>query len=124
MANIPKDYKIVPFNGSRFAIADAEGNIVDNAQNWGYKTKQAAYKAANYKMNKGKIDSDNSIVVSFMKKNNSFSKDVEAALFYAVKDRVDVTPEDLEEIAKENSLELPFPAEKFLKIMMRKSCKW
>ena len=124
MANIPKDYKIVPFNGSRFAIADAEGNIVDNAQNWGYKTKQAAHKAANYKMNKRKIDSDNSIVVSFMRKNKKFSNDISDAMFYAAHDGEDFTVDDLVSIASEDSIELPFPAEKFLKIMMRKSCKW
>ena len=121
MKNIPKDYKVVPFNGNRFAIADADGIIIDNAQNWGYKTRQAAHKAAAYKMNRKKIDSENSIVASFLRKHKSFSNDVDSAMFYAVKDCVEFTASDLEEIAAENSLELPLDAGKFLKIMLRKS---
>ena len=38
-------------------------------------------------------------------------------------DGEDFTVDDLVSIASEDSIELPFPAEKFLKIMMRKSCK-
>ena len=52
------------------------------------------------------------------------SHDVEAALFYAMKDGEEMTVEDLEAIVKERELTLPLPVDKFFKVMMRKSCKW
>ena len=118
-----KDYEVVPFDDGRFAI-QKDGVIIDDAQGWGYKTRQAAHKAMYYKLNKGSIDNENRTVVSFMKKNKSFAKDVESAMFYAVKDKEKFTADDLQDIANENSLTLPFDASKFLKIMHRKSCKW
>ena len=124
MEKIPDDYKVVPFKIGRFAISDADGNIIDDAQGWGYKTKVAAHKAASYKKNHGKIDSENRIVEKFFKENKSFRKDVEAALFYAVKDCVEMTVDDLKQIASDKNLELPIDAEKFFQIMNRKSCKW
>ena len=123
MSEEKKEYEVVPFNNGRFAI-QKDGVIIDNAQGWGYKTQQAAHKAKYYKLNKGSIDSENKTVTSFMKKNKSFSKDVESAMFYAVKDNEEFTADVLQHIADENSLTLPYDAAKFFKIMCRKSCKW
>ena len=49
-----KDYKIVPFGQGRFAIADESGKIVDDAQGYGYKTRQKAFLAKNWKFSGGK----------------------------------------------------------------------
>lgn len=38
----------------RFAIADSNGKIIDDAQGYGYKTKQKAYLAMNWKFKGGK----------------------------------------------------------------------
>jgi len=43
-----------PGNYGRYAIADTNGKIIDDAQGYGYKSKQAAYKVANYKFKGGK----------------------------------------------------------------------
>lgn len=51
-------FKIVPvaskYPGERFAIVDADGVIVDDAQGYGYKSKQAAHKVIWYKFKGGK----------------------------------------------------------------------
>ena len=121
---IPSDYQVVPFGEDRFAIATSGGEIIDDAQGWGYKTKVSAHKAAAYKMNHKNIDGDNQKVVKFMRDNKPFREDVEAALFYAMKDGEEMTVEDVEAIVKERKLTLPLPVDKFFKVMMRKSCKW
>ena len=46
---IKEDFTIIPFKEYRFAIADKDGKILDDAQGWGYKTRQKAYLALNYK---------------------------------------------------------------------------
>ncbi len=49
-----KDYKIVKFKNNRFAISDLDGNIIDDAQGYGYTSKQKAHKAMWYKFKGGK----------------------------------------------------------------------
>ena len=49
-----KTYSVIPFNQSRFAIADLSGKIIDDAQGYGYKTAQSAHKAASWKLKGGK----------------------------------------------------------------------
>jgi len=50
--------KIIPKNDNkqeiRYIIVDDNENIIDDAQGYGYKTKQNAYKAMNYKFKGGK----------------------------------------------------------------------
>jgi hypothetical protein len=53
-----KKYKIVHFGQDRYAISDLEGKVVDNANNYGYKTSRSAYLAMNYKFLGGKQKSD------------------------------------------------------------------
>ena len=40
------EYQVVDFKNDRFAIANMDGRIIDDAQGYGYKTKQSAHKAA------------------------------------------------------------------------------
>lgn len=48
------NYHIVPFGQSRFAVANEKDEIIDNAQGYGYKTRQVAFKAMNWKVGGGK----------------------------------------------------------------------
>lgn len=49
-----EDYLIVPFLQDRFAIADKTGKILDDAQGWGFKTRQKAFFAMQYSFLGGK----------------------------------------------------------------------
>lgn len=55
-----KDYQVVKFNVSRYAIADKNGKIIDDAGGHGFKTKPNAYKALafKYKPNNEKFQND------------------------------------------------------------------
>ena len=54
-------YQVVPMPNKpdRFAVADPSGKIADDADGWGYKTKQNAHKAAWYKLSGGKKNLNN-----------------------------------------------------------------
>ncbi len=123
MEDSKEKFKIVPFGEDRYAV-EQDGKIIDDAQGYGYRTKQGAYKAMYFKINEEKIRRENAIVINFMWNNKSFKREIEQAMFYSYKDNVKLTAEDVEDIAKNNGLELPCPAKKFLSIMMRKTCKW
>lgn len=49
-----EDYLIVSFHQDRFAIADKTGKILDDAQGWGFKTRQKAFFAMHYNFLGGK----------------------------------------------------------------------
>jgi hypothetical protein len=73
-------YFVVPFKSDdpkekRWAIS-INGVIVDNAQGFGYKTRQAAHKSAWYNFNGGKqkIKKNNNDIEKFEKNNKKFYK--------------------------------------------------
>ena len=69
----------------RFVIVDKEtGEVVDDAQGWGYKDKNKAYKAAWYKFGKGKAKVDEA--VAWWKEHPDFQDDVEEMLFIRTKE--------------------------------------
>ncbi len=73
-----EDYQIVPFLSDRFIIIDNDGVILDDANGYGYKNKQNAFKVLNWKYlggkekseeNKNKIpqwEKDNDVKYSFI----------------------------------------------------------
>jgi len=48
------DYSVVSFKNDRYAISDKDGNIIDDANGYGYKTKGNAYRVLSYKYLGGK----------------------------------------------------------------------
>lgn len=88
---------------SRYVIIDEEtGEILDNANGYGYKTAQAAHKAWAYKnkpkAEKDKINQQHKAVISWMKKNKKLVEDLDTLYFYAFKDGDEVTTKDVESV--------------------------
>ena len=78
-----KHYKIVSFPADiydrRFAIADAEtGEIIDDAQGYGYTSRDKANKAAWYRFKGGKkvLSQEKAQAKAFWKTNKEFTKKV------------------------------------------------
>lgn len=65
---------IVKNNVTRYAIADDTGKIVDDAQGYGYSTKQKANKALWWKFNNGQRICDNN--VNWWKKHKQLWLDI------------------------------------------------
>lgn len=97
---------------TRYVIVDADtGEIFDDAQGYGYKTKQKAMAAYNYcKRPKEEFKKDEQkkmIVRKWWKEHKGFARWVEDCAFYAAKDHESFTVKDLEKLMKEEGLELP-----------------
>ena len=103
---------------ARYVIVDSStGKIIDDANGYGYKSKQSAYKAGYYKLNRKKIESNKRIVKSFLKSHKDFADNVEWAMFDDLKCNEEFTIEELVEIANRYNLKLPLEASVFLKCM-------
>ena len=105
MANyiVAKSAKLSKRYEPRYVIVDEEtGEILDDANGYGYKTKQAAHKGWAYKSKpkeeKNKINKQYLIVMNWMKENKKIVSGLEDLYFYAFKDGVEVTNKDIEEI--------------------------
>lgn len=68
----------------RFDICDANDNVIDDAQGYGYKTPQSAHKAAAYKFKGGKQKADDA--KAFWNTHKEFAKMLSDALERSFKD--------------------------------------
>ena len=125
MSKEESNFKIIQFNRDRFIAVDSDtGEVIEDGNGYGYKTKQNAIKAAYWHFNKGQMSGENKVVEKFIKEYKSFGAWISDEMFYSMKDGEDFTAERLKQMAEEQELELPFLPAKFLKILCRKSCKW
>ena len=86
-----------------YVIVDEEtGEILDDANGYGYKTGQAAHKGWAYKSKpreeKDKINKQHLIIINWIKENKKIVSRLEDLYFYAFKDGVEVTNKDVEDV--------------------------
>lgn len=96
----------------RYIIVNADtGDVFDDAQGYGYKTKQKALIAYNYKkrpkeeFEKERIKKEK--IKNWWKKHKSFKKEVEAYMFDAWKCNENFTSKDLQNLMKQKNITLP-----------------
>ena len=73
-------YEVIKRNDGRYVITNAETQeVIDNANGYGYKTRQNAEKAAWYKFKggKGKKDAEKREAIAFWRQHNDFGKAVQ-----------------------------------------------
>lgn len=100
----------------RFMIVNAEtGEVLDDAQGWGYKSAENAYRAFYYKQNRSSIESKKNKIKKWITKHPEFESDLEDVLFQYAKYDDKMTGKDVEEMAKTRSLELPCDGTTFLR---------
>lgn len=85
---------------TRYDICDMQGNVIDDAQGYGYKTAQSAHKAAAYKFKGGKKKSDEA--KAFWRKNKDFAKKLNYLLEVNFKDLP--TNQEVIDFALENNV--------------------
>ena len=88
---------------ARYVIVNEEtGEILDDANGYGYKSIQTAHKGWAYKSKpkeeKDKMNKQYLIVMNWMKENKKVLSGLEDMYFYAFKDGVEVTNKDVEEV--------------------------
>lgn len=96
---------------SRFVIVDIEtGEILDDAQGYGYKTAQKAYAGYNYKImpksEKAKKAARERHMQKWVSDHKAFERSVEDASFYALKDRASFGFEDFKQILVNYDIDL------------------
>jgi hypothetical protein len=97
----------------RYVVVDeATGEIVDDAQGYGYKSAQNAHRAHAYKSmppnKKRQRDAAKRQVRRWCAQHPQFMQHVEQSMFYALKDGQNFTEADARAILAEHGLELPF----------------
>ena len=97
----------------RYVVVDeATGEIVDDAQGYGYKSAQNAHRAHAYKSmppkKKRQRDAAKRQVQRWCAQHPEFMQHVEQSMFDAMKDGQNVTEADVRVILAEHGLELPF----------------
>jgi hypothetical protein len=97
----------------RYVVVDeATGEVVDDAQGYGYKSAQNAHRAhADKSMppkKKRQRDAAKRQVQRWCAQHPEFMQHVEQSMFYAMKDDLNVTEADVRAILAEHGLELPF----------------
>lgn len=86
----------------RYIIIDSEsGEILDDAQGYGYKTKRNAYAAYSWKTRSDKEKQIEKDMIIFFKNNIELYKSLEDCAFYAIKDNSKITEKDIIDIFNE-----------------------
>ena len=120
------------YGGKRYIIVDAAtGEVLDDAQGYGFKTPQKAYACYSYKTRDKSKDSEKKKkeqhIRNWMKANKSFMNLLEGLAFDIAKEACG--PEDkvnakfVKELLKENNLEPDFTAGELLKVWVKGNSK-
>jgi hypothetical protein len=104
----------------RYVVVDeATGEVLDDAQGYGYKNAANAHRGYGYTSmppkKKHQREAANRRVQRWCAQHPEFMQHVEQAMFYAVKDGQNVTVTDVGAILAEHGLELPFPVTDLMK---------
>jgi hypothetical protein len=104
----------------RFVVVDeATGEVLDDAQGYGYKTAQNAHRAHAYASMparaKRQRDASRRRVLRWCELHPEVVQDLEQSRLYAMKDGEDVSVTDVRALLTEHGLELPFPVEDLMK---------
>lgn len=107
----------------RYCVIDMNGEVLDDAQGYGYKTKQNAARAYTYKTksksDKAKRAKLNKQIKTWMKEHKDFCRDLEDAQFRVLKENygenAKIKSADIKEMWAEYDLNPPFSARDFLR---------
>lgn len=104
----------------RYVVIDAAtGDIVDDAQGYGYKTAQNAHRAHAYKSmppkKKRQRDAAQRQVRRWCAAHPEFMRHLESAMFYALKSDLNLTEADVRTMLDEHGVELPFSAKNLMR---------
>jgi hypothetical protein len=97
----------------RYVVVDeATGEVLDDAQGYGYKSAQNAHRAYSHKSMPPKKKRQREAVKRQVERwcagHKEFMQHVDQAMLYALKDGENVTEADVRAILTEHGLELPF----------------
>lgn len=111
------------YDDPRWCVVDMHGNLLDDAQGYGYKSKQNAARAYSYKIkpkwqkeDRKKLDKQ---IKSWMKENQEFCRDLEDIQFRLIKENYGskaINTAGIKDLWAEYNLNPPFSARDFLRV--------
>ena len=118
---VVKSASLSNYSDTRFVVVNAEtGEIVDDAQGYGYKTIQGAYKAWAYKTRDRSKEADKKKrrqqIKSFLKEHKGLADAIEMASWDAVHDGVDFNSNTVKQILKSMGIETEFKPSEILRV--------
>lgn len=82
----------------RYIIVDKDGNVIDDAQGYGFRTKQGAYKALYWKQNYDQIYEESIKITDWWNNHQELYSNIEDDIFYySCKCHEDWTTKDIKE---------------------------
>lgn len=128
-----KHYKAVPYSDTRYCIVSTEtGEILDDAQGYGYKSAQKAYAAYAYKHRDKSKDDEKKAKIKhiheWLKSHKEFEKAIEVYALEIAKGAhgpdVKFDAKFVKQMLKENNLEPDFTAGELLKVWCKSGSKF
>lgn len=108
-----------PYDTRYVIIEDGTGKVLDDANGYGYKTKQNAHRAWGYKSapkaTKKKREDTKRRVQQWCRDNKKIVDDLSDEAFYAAKDCEDFDAANVTRYLRQNGIELPFSVNDFLR---------
>lgn len=100
--------------GVRYGIVDtATGSVIDNANGYGYRTREAAWKSYFYKRQHGELRQEASrrgkAVAKFIRDNRELIEDLRDRIRLSCENCSAMTDEEIGEFISGKGVELPFP---------------
>lgn len=129
--DVVRSNSLSTFSNQRYVIVDSEtGEIIDDAQGYGYKTKRNAYAAYGYKHRDKSKDKEKKekeeYIIAWMHNHekfmDEFSAEVDVCEFLIAKGEFDDKPYRsglLEHMLKEYNLEIDFSKKDFLRVWQK-----
>lgn len=105
---------------TRYVVIDEDtGKILDDADGYGYKTKQNAHRAYGYRSAspavKKRREQTKKAVREWCIANKTVVKDLSDEAFYAAKDGESFDAENVKRYLRQNGIEMPFTVQEFLR---------
>ena len=105
----------------RYVVVDKDsGEILDDAQGWGYKSIQKAYAAYSYKTRDKSKDAEKRAkkrhIIAWLKEHKDFAGLMEAVAFDSVKCGEPFNAATVKQMLKENNLDTDFTAGELLRV--------
>lgn len=103
----------------RYVVVAATGEVIDDAQGYGYKSAQNAHRGRAYKsmspQKKRQRDTVKKGVRRWCEKHSEFMADIERAMLYALKDGEEFTEADATALLKDHCLQPPFTVKELMR---------
>ena len=108
----------VQYKEKRYMVVDGKtGEIVDNAQGWGFKSIKNAYTCLYHKLNRKELDDEKRTVKKWLEEHKTFKDRLEDMLWYAAKDGDKITEGMVLKLAEDLSVDVPFKTKRLLKYL-------